>query len=79
VDVSGDAGGSALIGSNYQGKGSEQHAQNVTGDKATIKAHAISRGNGGKVALWSDGSAWFAGSVRPGRRGERQWRQGRNF
>ncbi len=64
VDVSGDAGGgTVLVGGNFQGKGSEQHAQTVTVDKATIKADAISRGNGGKVAVWSDGTTKFAGAI----------------
>ncbi len=64
IDVSGDAGGgTALIGGNFQGKGSEQHAQTTTIGKASIKADAISRGNGGKVAVWSDGTTQFAGSI----------------
>ncbi len=64
IDVSGDAGGgTALIGGNFQGKGSEQHAQTTTIGKASIKADAISRGNGGKVAVWSDGTTKFAGSI----------------
>ena len=31
--------------------------------KATINAHAIRRGNGGKVAVWSNGETSFAGSI----------------
>ena len=64
IDVSGDAGGgTALIGGNFHGQGSEVHAQNTTIGKATIRADAISRGNGGKVAVWSDGTTKFAGSI----------------
>ena len=64
VDVSGDTGGgTALIGGNFQGKGSEQHAQTTTIGKASIKADAVSRGNGGKVAVWSDGATGVAASI----------------
>jgi len=64
VDVSGDAGGgTTLIGGNVQGKGSEQHAQTTTIGKATITADAVTRGNGGKVVAWSDGTTKFAGAI----------------
>jgi filamentous hemagglutinin family protein len=64
IDVSGDAGGgTALIGGNFHGAGPEQNAQNTTVGKATIKADAITSGNGGKVAIWSDGTTRFAGSI----------------
>jgi filamentous hemagglutinin family protein len=56
IDVSGDAGGgTALIGGNFHGAGPEQNA--ATTDMAagtTINADAISSGNGGNVAIWSD-------------------------
>ncbi|MBA2588120.1 MAG: filamentous hemagglutinin N-terminal domain-containing protein, partial [Alphaproteobacteria bacterium] len=64
IDVSGDAGGgTALVGGNFQGTGSERHAQSATIGKAVIKADAITRGNGGKVVVWSDGPTIFAGSI----------------
>ena len=64
IDVSGDSGGGeALIGGNFHGAGSEVHAQNTKVGKAVISADAISRGNGGKVAVWSDGNTKFAGSI----------------
>jgi filamentous hemagglutinin family protein len=64
IDVSGDAGGgTVLIGGNFHGAGPEQNAQNTTVGKASIKADAITSGNGGKVAVWSDGTTRFAGSI----------------
>ena len=64
IDVSGTAGGgTVMIGGNFQGKGSEQHAQATIIGKASINADAIARGNGGKVAVWSDGRTDFAGSI----------------
>ena len=64
IDVSGDAGGgTALIGGNFHGAGSEVHAQTTTVGKAVIKADAITSGNGGNVAVWSDGETSFAGSI----------------
>jgi filamentous hemagglutinin family protein len=56
VDVSGDqGGGEVLIGGDYQGKGSVQNAS-VTfgGSKTTVKANAITNGNGGRVIYWAD-------------------------
>jgi filamentous hemagglutinin family protein len=64
IDVSGDAGGgTVLIGGNFHGQASQQHAQTTIVAKASIKADAITSGNGGKVAVWSDGSTQFAGAV----------------
>ncbi len=64
IDVSGDAGGgTVLIGGNFHGQGSQPHAQNTTVGKAAIKADAIASGNGGKVAVWSDGTTKFAGAI----------------
>jgi filamentous hemagglutinin family protein len=64
IDVSGNAGGgTALLGGNFQGTGSERHAQSATIGKATIEADAITRGNGGKVVVWSDGRTNFSGTI----------------
>jgi filamentous hemagglutinin family protein len=64
VDVSGDAGGgSALIGGNFHGAGAEQRAANTSIGKVSIKADAVSRGSGGKVAVWSDGTTRLAGHI----------------
>jgi filamentous hemagglutinin family protein len=64
IDVSGSAGGgTVMVGGNFQGRGSEQHAQTTTVGKASIQANAIDAGNGGKVAIWSDGNTSFAGGI----------------
>ncbi len=65
VDASGDrGGGTVLVGGNFQGKGPEPNAQAVTIDTgARINADALTNGNGGKAAVWSDGSTIFNGSI----------------
>jgi len=64
IDVSGSAGGgTVMIGGNFQGRGTEQHAQDTNVGKAVINADAIDAGNGGKVAIWSDGTTDFAGAI----------------
>ncbi|OWY34774.1 YDG domain-containing protein [Herbaspirillum aquaticum] len=65
IDISGDTGGgTALVGGNFLGAGPEQNAQATTvAVGATINADAISNGNGGNVAIWSDGSTIFNGSI----------------
>jgi len=64
IDASGDrGGGQVLIGGGLHGKGSMQHAITTNIGKATIVADAITRGNGGTVAVWSDGSTQFSGTI----------------
>src|SRR6185437_3924853 len=65
IDVSGDqGGGTALIGGDLHGAGPDANAQTTTmAAGATIAADAISAGNGGKVALWSDQSTSVAGTI----------------
>jgi filamentous hemagglutinin family protein len=65
VDVSGvGAGGTALIGGNWQGKGPEQNANaTFVGKDVVISADAVGSGNGGKVVVWADGTTRFAGHV----------------
>jgi len=66
VDASGDAGGgTALLGGNWQGSGSEQRARaTFIAADAQIKADAVNTGNGGKVVVWSDESTRYYGSIR---------------
>ena len=65
IDVSGDAGGgTALIGGNFHGAGPQQNAQATSvAQGATIDADAITSGNGGGVAVWSDGATSVAGTI----------------
>ncbi|MBG6219970.1 MULTISPECIES: YDG domain-containing protein [unclassified Janthinobacterium] len=65
TDVSGSAGGgTALIGGNFLGAGPEQNAHTSTVQAgAAIKADAMTAGNGGSVAVWSDGATQFNGSI----------------
>jgi len=65
LDVSGDAGGgTVLVGGNAQGAGPERNAATTTvAATASIKADAITKGNGGKVVLWADGSTSFNGAI----------------
>ncbi|HXP77054.1 MAG TPA: filamentous hemagglutinin N-terminal domain-containing protein, partial [Stellaceae bacterium] len=65
IDVSGDAGGgTALIGGNFHGQGPQANAAATTVSAgATINASAITKGNGGKVAVWSDTHTTFGGTV----------------
>lgn len=65
VDVSGDAGGgTALIGGDYQGKGSVRNAQVAyMGQDATLNASALRTGNGGKAILWADGTTRSYGRI----------------
>ena len=65
IDVSGDGkGGTALIGGDYQGKGEVPNAtQTSVGKNATIKADAISNGNGGRVIVWADKTTYFSGNI----------------
>ena len=65
IDVSGDKGGGTVhIGGDFHGAGSEVRADAVAiASGATIKADALDSGNGGKVAVWSDGSTMYQGSI----------------
>ncbi|MEY4966136.1 MAG: hypothetical protein RL274_1719 [Pseudomonadota bacterium] len=64
INVSGDAGGGeVLVGGNYQGRGPQRRAMTATVGKAIVKADAISKGNGGKVVVWSDGETMFGGAI----------------
>lgn len=65
IDVSGDAGGgTVLAGGNFHGAGAEQNASMIYVDKdASIKADALTNGNGGQVAVWSDDATRFYGTI----------------
>lgn len=63
INASGDAGGGlVLVGGNFHGAGPEQNSQATSMDAASIiNADAITAGNGGRIALWSDGNTAVAG------------------
>ncbi|HUI19198.1 MAG TPA: filamentous hemagglutinin N-terminal domain-containing protein, partial [Alphaproteobacteria bacterium] len=65
IDVSGDAGGGvALVGGNFHGAGPQANATTTTvAAGATILADAVTTGNGGQVAVWSDGTTTFNGTI----------------
>lgn len=59
VNASGDAGGgTVLVGGDRQGQNPNiQNAQNTTiSESSSIKADAISKGDGGKIIVWSENS-----------------------
>src|SRR5262245_21515613 len=65
INASGDTGGgTVLVGGNFHGAGPEQNATTAfVGAGASIDASAINSGNGGNVAVWSDGSTSVHGSI----------------
>src|SRR6185436_7053624 len=65
VTASGDAGGGTiLIGGNFHGGGPEANAsQVIVGKNTFINADAITTGNGGNVAVWSDDTTTFFGNI----------------
>jgi filamentous hemagglutinin family protein len=65
IDVAGElGGGSALVGGNFLGAGPERNAQNTTvAAGALVNADALGIGDGGRVAVWSDGSTRFDGRI----------------
>ena len=65
LDASGDAGGGTiLIGGNYHGAGPVPNATDTYVDpNAFIFANAITTGNGGQVAVWSNGITDFYGYI----------------
>ena len=49
------AGGTVLVGGDWQGSGTKKHATTVSmSADSVIDASATDNGNGGKVVLWSD-------------------------
>ncbi len=65
IDVSGDAGGgTALVGGNFHGQGTEQRATHTAvAAGAVISADAVTSGSGGQAVVWSDGRTTFAGTI----------------
>nr|WP_269751347.1 YDG domain-containing protein [Azospira inquinata] len=65
IDASGDkGGGTVLVGGNFHGEGPEQNATTTNvASGALIRADALTQGNGGNVAIWSDGQTTFNGSI----------------
>ncbi|MEO6787306.1 MAG: filamentous hemagglutinin N-terminal domain-containing protein, partial [Chthoniobacteraceae bacterium] len=65
VDVSGDGGGgTALVGGDFHGAGPEQNASmTYVSPGATIRADAITTGNGGQIAIWSNDGTRFYGTI----------------
>ncbi len=58
------AGGTVLIGGDFQGKGTVPNAQyTFVSQDSTISADVLSQGNGGKVIIWGDRSTTYLGSV----------------
>ncbi|MDB9525300.1 CHAT domain-containing protein, partial [Oscillatoria sp. CS-180] len=57
-------GGDVRIGGDYQGQGSLPRAQTAQVDSgSTIRADAVQMGDGGRVIVWADGEAIFAGMI----------------
>ncbi|WP_442964393.1 YDG domain-containing protein [Pseudomonas sp. KNUC1026] len=65
IEASGDTGGgSVLVGGNFKGLGPQQRAATTrVAAGSRIEANARSRGNGGQVAVWSDGTTRFDGQI----------------
>ncbi|MDP2241288.1 MAG: filamentous hemagglutinin N-terminal domain-containing protein, partial [Burkholderiales bacterium] len=66
INVSGDAGGgTVLVGGDYQGKNlSVQNASaTYVSPDASIKADAITNGDGGKIVVWADDVTRFGGNI----------------
>lgn len=66
IDASGDAGGgTVLVGGGFMGKDpavANAAATYMSAD-AVVRADAVTRGNGGTVVLWSDGSTRATGTI----------------
>ncbi len=74
LDASGSAaGGTVLVGGDFQGKNPEVQNANITyfGPESSIRADATGNGNGGKVIVWADDTTRAYGhiSARGGRDG----------
>ncbi len=65
IDATGDAGGgTVLVGGNFLGAGPEQNAKNTTvAAGSSISADALTNGDGGQVAVWSDGATDFNATI----------------
>jgi filamentous hemagglutinin family protein len=65
IDARGNAGGGTVrVGGNFHGAGPQRNATTTSVARgAVIAADAIANGNGGQVAVWSDGTTVFNGKV----------------
>ncbi|MCC5638481.1 filamentous hemagglutinin N-terminal domain-containing protein [Nostoc sp. CHAB 5844] len=65
IDVSSEnGGGTVLLGGDIQGKGAVPNAaRTYVGPNVTIKADALTTGNGGKVVVWADEATGFYGNI----------------
>jgi hypothetical protein len=65
INASGtNGGGTVLIGGDYQGKGTIPNAQTTfINKKSQINADAVTKGDGGKVIVWSDQKTQFDGNI----------------
>ncbi|HNP80992.1 MAG TPA: filamentous hemagglutinin N-terminal domain-containing protein [Nitrospira sp.] len=65
IDVSGaGGGGTALIGGQFQGRGTEPTATTtLVADRASISTDALTQGTGGTVIVWADGHTQYAGTI----------------
>ena len=64
LNVNGDGAGSVQVGGDFHGAGTTPTALNTYVDpNAAIYANAVTSGNGGNVAVWSDGTTNFLGSI----------------
>ena len=66
LDASGDSGGgTVLVGGDYKGKNPDIQNANITyfGPQASIKADAMTSGDGGKVIVWADDTTRAYGNI----------------
>jgi filamentous hemagglutinin family protein len=64
IDASGDSGGGGVrIGGDFHGKGPLPDASRTNIGTATIDVDAITKGNGGTVAVWSNNDTNFSGTI----------------
>ncbi len=65
INASGDSGGGNIaIGGEFHGAGPDANAWTTNVQQgATIRADAVTYGNGGNVAVWADGYTAFNGSI----------------
>ena len=65
IDVSGDAGGTVLVGGDYQGKNPDILNAEYTFVEPGVRIYAdsLKGGNGGKVIFWSDVATYFYGKI----------------
>jgi filamentous hemagglutinin family protein len=65
LDASGDAGGGSIrVGGDQHGSGELPNAQRTWVDEgSTLRADAVSSGDGGNVVVWSDEATGFEGTI----------------